>query len=77
MNLYKISQEENVGYDTYDAVIVCAFSEDDAKTIHPEGQWPDRWSSWCSSPNNVTVELIGTALEDANQGIVLASFNAG
>lgn len=37
MKLYKISQEKALGYDTYDSAVVCAEDEDDAKTIHPNG----------------------------------------
>lgn len=35
MNIYKISQDINNGYDSYDSAIVCAENEDDARTIHP------------------------------------------
>ncbi len=77
MNLYKISQTKNEGYDTFDAAIVCASSEDDAKTINPDGAWSDKWSCWCGSLDDVTVELIGLAVEGAERGIVLSSFNAG
>jgi len=35
MKLYKLSQNVNNDYDTYDSVIVSAVNEDDAKTIHP------------------------------------------
>lgn len=35
MNIYKISQELNKGDDTYDAAVVIAASEDEARLIHP------------------------------------------
>ncbi len=35
MNLYKISQDINDGYDTYSDAVVCAENEDDARLIHP------------------------------------------
>lgn len=35
MNLYRISQEENQKYDTYDSAVVAADSSDIAKLIHP------------------------------------------
>ena len=35
MNLYKLSQEINNGYDTYDSCVVCANSEKEARLIHP------------------------------------------
>ncbi len=44
MNLYRISQNVNEGYDTYDSAVVAAESSDIAKLIHPDGhyQWIDR-----------------------------------
>ena len=35
MNLYKVSQSENNAYDTYDAMIVAATTEDVARNTHP------------------------------------------
>lgn len=35
MNIYKISQGECTGYDTYDSAVVVAESEEDAVLIHP------------------------------------------
>lgn len=37
MNLYKISQDVNDGWDTFDSAIVAAKSEEDARNIHPDG----------------------------------------
>lgn len=47
MKLYKISQNINNGYDTYDSAVVCAENEDEARLIHPseyvthykDGKW--------------------------------------
>jgi hypothetical protein len=78
MKLYKISQTVNKGYDTYYSAIVCAKSEDEARNIHPgDCDWGNPYTSWCNSPDQVTVEPIGTAAPGTRQGIVLASFNAG
>jgi len=84
MNIYKITQSENNGYDTYDAAIVIAPDESAARYIHPDGDltWSKKgaWDysySWCCSPDEVTVELIGVAIDTAPAGVVLASFNAG
>lgn len=87
MKLYLISQEENNDYDTYDKAIVVAESEDEARRFHPSRyyQWDgEKWmgkhsaesyGSWASSPEKVQVKYIGeTGLE---QGVVLASYNAG
>ena len=39
MKLYKISQKVNSGYDTYDSAVVCAKNEDEARKIHPNGNY--------------------------------------
>lgn len=54
MNLYRLSQTENDGYDTYDSAVVAAESPSDARTIYPGtsedweyrvagGQWESRY----------------------------------
>ena len=81
MNLYKISQTENDDYDTYDSAVVAAETEDDARMITPDaGQWgkdSSHWCNWCSSPELVTVELIGVAKPFTEAGVICASYNAG
>jgi hypothetical protein len=83
MKLYLLSQDFNSGYDTYDSCIVAAKNEEDAKNIHPyESIFPESnmWKNdrvWAGSPENVTVELIGTAIKGTKPGVILASFNAG
>ena len=72
--LYRLMQDDNNGYETFDSAIVCAGSEEEAKTIEVGG-----WGrEWANSPDSVHVELIGTALDDGCVGdVLLASFNAG
>lgn len=82
MKLYHISQTENDDYDTYSDLVVCAESEDEARLIHPsqykENPWADDvYSSWCKSPDQVTVEYLGEAAEHLEKGIICASFHAG
>jgi len=86
MNIYKISQDVNDNYDTYDSAIVAAHSEKEAKMMHPHrGNFYDKpnwdgtvegYSSWCNV-EDVKIRHIGIALEDIKEGIILASFNAG
>ena len=85
MKLYKISQDVNNDYDTYDSAIVCADNEDIARKIHPSGDACDDYSefqhnhfdcSWCN-PEHVKVEYIGEAKEGTELGVILASYNAG
>ena len=92
MNLYLISQEVNNGYDTYDAAIVCAKDEKEAKTIHPDRDEPivynsreealkDMYSTYkfdtWAGLNDIKVQYIGEAAEGIEKGVILASFNAG
>lgn len=87
LNLYL---DVNCDYDTYDAAIVAAESEDEAKLIHPRSYiWVDDvgWTystsgkvisfCWSNTPDQVTVTLIGTAADEVKKGVVIASFNAG
>jgi len=41
MNIYKISQNVNNGYNTYDSAVVYAKNEEEAKRIHPSYIWED------------------------------------
>lgn len=86
MNLYLISQSANNDWDTYDSAIVCAASEEDAKSLHPgghdepvptgSGERDAVHGTW-TSRNNVKAQLVGAAAEGIERGVVLASFNAG
>lgn len=78
MKLYFISQEENVGYDTYSDAVVAALNEEDARKTHPNGEvWEsDHWT-WCKSPKQVKVRLIGDAIEGTKAGVICSSFHAG
>jgi len=77
MNIYLIEQEQQVGYNTYDSAVVVAATEQDAKEIIPGGSWNSARTDWCSSAEHVTAELIGTATEGMEAGVILASYNAG
>ena len=93
MNLYRISQSANDGYDTYDSAIVAAATEEQARRISPDGNvvWSDAmkcwvgengkrrdWTGlWCANIDEVTVELIGQAKDGTEPGVILGSFNAG
>ena len=78
MKLYLLSQDERTGYDTFDAVVVAAESEEDARTIHPTMEG-NNWTSmaWASSPDNVSVRELGVAAKGIKRGAILKSFNAG
>lgn len=81
MKLWRLSQNINTGYDTFDAAIVAAETEAKARLLHPS-KYPDwngkdeEWHDWCDAAY-VTVELIGDAIPGTKTGVILASFNAG
>jgi hypothetical protein len=84
MKLYKISQYENVSYDTYDSAVVCAPDEETARNMDPSPrekgkpmEWGGKQYTWCDSPEQVYVEYLGVADPELEQGIVCASYNAG
>lgn len=85
MNLYLISQTFNSGYDTYSDAVVCAETEAEARKWHPSGnkcsteeefKKAGDWD-WATSYKDVTVKLVGTAVDGLNAGVVCASFHAG
>ena len=90
MNLYLVKQVEGGGYDEFEGMVVAAESEQDAVKMHPVDGWDESdWryvrcvrtfngdSCWDSSPENITVQLIGMADDSVKAGVVLSSFNAG
>jgi hypothetical protein len=82
--LYKIWQEKNNYWDTYDSAVVCANNPIEARHIHPNGHEIKNWwkddneyeSDW-AHPDDVQVEFIGTAWATLDIGVVLASFKGG
>ena len=84
MKLFKLTQDVNNDYNTYDSVIVAAEDEEEAKYIHPDyfitcNGWDgttSEYSSWCAI-EDVQVKYIGEAKEGTVKGIILASYNAG
>jgi len=80
MNLYLIKRTDSCDYDQYDSAVVASESEEDAKTIHPSGgrDYDGELSSYLwTTPQKITVELIGTAKPFTKRGVICASFNAG
>lgn len=85
MKLYKIWQEINDDYDTYDSAVVAAETENEAKLIHPsdntyskvateEPGWVGGDWAWFGA---IKCVLIGEAAEGTETGVIVASFNAG
>jgi len=79
MKLFLISQDVNVGYETYDSAVVVADSESDAREMHPyDGSLESQDGyGWLRSKDRhlISVKYLGeTTLKS---GIVCASYNAG
>jgi len=80
MKIFRLSQGENNGWDTYDSCVVCALDEKDAITIHPNGdefKEKDTWGGWAFHINRIQCEEIGEANEYQERGVICSSFNAG
>ena len=76
-NIYIISQEFNNNYDSCDSAVVVARNEDEARNIHPSGEFPIWLSEWCP-PEHVKVQFLSKAPKALKPGtIVCASYNAG
>lgn len=81
MNIYKVSQDINGDYDTYDSFVCVAESEDDARDMHPNGELIGKSSHWDwvseKDKHLCRVDFIGVASPESTRGVILASFNAG
>jgi hypothetical protein len=84
MKLFKIEQEENDDWDTFDSAVVCCQSAEIAQHMNPSDgkpmtveRWKMRRSDWCSNPEQVKVTYLGEADDSIPVGVVVASFNAG
>lgn len=79
-----MSQDSNCNYDTYDSVVVIAPDAETARNYCVGGVWGERYSVWCDSPDDVTVQYLGEAADeliaeyDTSQVCTIcSSFNAG
>lgn len=80
--IYKLTQDKEIGWGTYDSCVVVSDCEDNARKIHPATYLEDsQWSlnNWCHSPEDVNVELIGVCTVEGykNGDIICSSFDAG
>lgn len=74
--LYRITQDDVSGYDTYDSAVVCATNEEDARNTYP-GQMENDGNDWTLDPSKVDVTYLGEADNSLKTGVICASFNAG
>ena len=93
MYIYKMWQDVNNDWDTYDSAVVVADNIQDAKVMHPDndliwknGLWVSKDTgndygtgtwTWCDI-DDVNIEILGIADDKYNMPcVVVASFNAG
>lgn len=85
--LYWVGQTQNCRHDTYDSMIICAESEDQARELSftsiSGGISPlishknnNDWIQY-SKKHLIQVFCIGTANKNIKKGAILKSFNAG
>ena len=82
MNIYKIKQNANKDYDTYDSAVVIAESAQEAQQMQPEqdepGFSPDSREFKWAVPEDVIVTYIGIADPAFTKPcVIVSSFNAG
>jgi hypothetical protein len=89
VKLWLLTQYKCCDYDTYDAVVVAAETEEAAKRIRPNGtiindeeyseseDEDSAWGSWPEHTRYITAECLGEAEPEIEAGVILASFNAG
>lgn len=84
MNLYLLSQNENCGYDRFISCVVCAETEDDAKTIEPDfdnNRKPFKpnniYGTWAFTIDGIHCEYIGVAAPHLSRGVIIHSLYAG
>lgn len=78
MNLYKIWQDVNNNFDTWESAVVAASTEEKARRTHPDIDHvrQNQPYGWCMV-KDVKVELIGVAVAGIKKGVICASYNAG
>jgi hypothetical protein len=83
LKLYKVTQDSNNEWDSYQGIIVAAYNEQDARSIHPSGEWPrnDAYSyDWVAEKevdNLLTVQYLGVADKSVKRGVLLTDFLNG
>lgn len=86
MNLYLITRNDGVDYDQYDSAVVAAPDEEDAKALieqdlhgwtNTDWKYVEKVLVVTHAELDIAIELIGTAVDGIEPGIVVASYNAG
>lgn len=72
LNLYLLQQDVNKSYNSVNSMVVCASDPLSASNIHPTSWAMD---DWAVIPKDVKVTLLGVAVPNQVEGIVLISYN--
>lgn len=64
MKLYKISRSGTAWWDEYEAAIVAAKDENEARTILKGETW--------IYPEDIVIELVGIAIKGTKSGVILS-----
>ena len=78
MKLYRITQNINNWYDTYDSCIVIAENEEEARNNNLQFD-DERWWIWVkeSEKYKLQIELLWELMSWEETWVILSSFNAG
>jgi hypothetical protein len=71
-NMYLLTTKEHIDYDSYNAHVVIAKNEDEARSLCPHGDEGDIWNIYREHSSCIK---IGTSLLESQH--ILGSFNAG
>ena len=79
MKIYRVWQNKNNDYDTYDSAVIAASSLNRAKRISiEEFSFPGiSFNTWVAKIKDVHATEIGEAKEGVTEGVIVSSFNAG
>lgn len=76
MNIYLITQDFNNELDTYDAMVVIAKNEEDAKMLTIQDRAEDVEDTWAKI-EYLKAHLLGKAVKGSKEKIVFQSYNNG
>jgi len=84
-SLYLLSRTDVNNHDTYASAVVAAWTEEEARNMHPDGTiydaanpacWTEGYPDWVGNPSHVVVTFIGIAGAGVKCGVINASFEA-
>ena len=77
MLIFKIEQNANDSYDTYDSAIVVACDEEHARSIHPMGDsvvWDPDSDTWVDEDGSIVEWVSTTWVHDPHEHVLATRF---